>query len=251
MYPILFDWGPLHLRFYGLLAVLALLIAAAILKRHFQQSQILDTLAGDLIFILFVSGLFGARLTYVMLNWASFRTDILSVFKIWEGGLVFYGGFLAALGATWVFAQKKSIPFLKLTDLVAPALALGHAIGRLGCFMAGCCYGKPSILPWSVTFRHPESLAPLGIPLHPTQTYEALGNLILFGILFLLLAKKWKTGTTTSAYLIGYGVMRFFLEFFRGDERGFFWALSTSQWFAFAAVFAGLFLLFSRRRVSP
>ena len=131
-------------------------------------------------------GILGARLFYAATHWQDFQNDWIGILKIWEGGLVFYGGLLGASGGFYVWNRSKAISasWTQVLDWASPSLAFGHAIGRLGCFAAGCCFGKPTNVPWGVTFTHPESLAPLGLPLHPTQIYES-GFLVILGIFLL------------------------------------------------------------------
>lgn len=159
-------------------------------------------------------------------------------------GFVFFGGAIAAILTLLIYMKKKQLPVLKTADFFAVALPLGHAIGRIGCFLAGCCAGKPTDMPWGVTFTNPHSLVDpryLGVPLHPTQLYEVLCNLILFFVLQYYYKKPHKNGAVLAAYVIGYCVIRFCIEFFRGDFRGgFVLGLSPSQLIAVLGVAAAL-----------
>jgi len=114
------------------------------------------------------------------------KNNLLDIFKIWNGGLVFFGGFIAAVVATPIYLKSKNLDFWKTADIISPGLALGHAVGRIGCFFAGCCYGKECDLPIAIKFTNPESLAPIGVYLHPTQLYSVFSNLTLFFILLWL-----------------------------------------------------------------
>ena len=156
----------------------------------------------------------------------------------WKGGLVFYGGLLASVIFAWYYINKHQLPLWKLADVLAPSLALGQAIGRWGCFFAGCCYGIRTDVPWAITFSDPKSLAPLDVALHPTQIYLSLNSLIIFGILLFLRKHKSFDGQVFWAYGILYSIGRFIIEYFRGDDRGFAVQnfLSTSQ-------FIGIFIL--------
>ncbi|MBF0468676.1 MAG: prolipoprotein diacylglyceryl transferase, partial [Desulfamplus sp.] len=184
----------------------------------------------------------GARVLYVLVNFNEFASDPISVFKIWNGGLVFYGGFIAALVSAFLFVRKKGLPLGKTADIIAPAIALGHAIGRIGCFFAGCCYGQRCDLPWAVIFKDSQSLAPLNIYLHPTQIYEAVSNLVLFVILLFVDNRKKRDGITFWFYIFLYGLVRSFIETFRGDPRGDFisGSLSVSQGIGLSMSIAGL-----------
>jgi phosphatidylglycerol:prolipoprotein diacylglycerol transferase len=159
------------------------------------------------------------------------------------------------LTSIWFF-RKHRLPVWVMTDILAPSVALGHAIGRLGCFTAGCCYGKPTTMPWGVTFTDPYAKeivgVPLGIALHPTQLYEALVEFALFGLLVFLAGRKKFDGQIFWTYVFGYSIARFVIEFFRGDlERGFVFggALSTSQVIALLLVVAASFALLTLRRL--
>jgi len=175
----------------------------------------------------------GARFVYVTTYWREeFASQPLpEIFKIYHGGLVFYGGFIAGLITIIVYVRlNPKINFWQLADILAPAVSLGHVFGRVGCLLAGCCYGKPSSLPWAVKFSNTDSLAPKDVCLHPTQIYEALGNLAIFLILDRFNKTEHKRGSTVLAYMALYGTMRFAMEFLRGDDRGpMFLGLSQGQ----------------------
>jgi len=252
MFPIFLSLGPIQIRTYGVLVALGFLAAVFTGRWLGRQRGIPDAFMLDLGAVCIAAGLIGARFLYVLLNWPYFQEHPLHVFKIWEGGLVFYGGFiLAALAAAW-WTRRAKLPIGDVADVSAPAVALGQAIGRLGCLMAGCCYGKPTACAWAVTFQHSDALAPLGIALHPTQAYEAFGNLIL-GAGLIVWMLKWKPirGTVFWAYLLGYGVLRYSVETFRGDDRGVVLAgLQPSQWIAVAAILIAATMLVIRYATS-
>ena len=151
-----------------------------------------------------MASLLGARLLYVLIEYKYFIDNPLEAFKIWKGGLVFYGGMIAAMAAGLIYIRKHDMPLWRVGDIVAPSLAIGQAIGRWGCFFAGCCYGVKTDVPWAITFTNPKSLAPLDIPLHPTQIYLSLNALVIFGILMWLLKRKSFDGQV----LWTYGILR-------------------------------------------
>ena len=221
MHPILFSWGPITLRTYGAMMALAFLGALELARlgaraRHLPEPPLLDLSA-----VLVVFGLLGGRVLYVLLNWSWFAHNPLDAFKVWEGGLVFYGGFLVASAAGLWFIRRSHLPLGDVADVMAPALAVGQAIGRWGCFFAGCCYGKPTTLPWGVRFTHPASLAPLDIPLHPVQLYESFGNLMIAFVLWLELHRHPQSrGRIFWLYVLLYAVLRLIMESLRGDDRG-------------------------------
>jgi phosphatidylglycerol:prolipoprotein diacylglycerol transferase len=188
--------------------------------------------------ILIMSGLLGARVLYVLLNLSYFRVHPWESMKVWEGGLVFYGGFVLAAVVGMVFTRYRGYPISDVADCLAPGLALGQGIGRWGCLFAGCCYGKPTALPWGITFRDPASLAPLGIKLHPVQLYEFAGDILVAGLLWLLLMRERDShGDIFWLYVLLYGVLRFGLETLRGDDRGaMIGGLAPSQMIALVAI---------------
>ncbi|MEK7852135.1 MAG: prolipoprotein diacylglyceryl transferase, partial [Deltaproteobacteria bacterium] len=173
-----------------------------------------------------------------------FIENPLEVFKIWKGGLVFYGGFIGALATGIWYVKRHGMPVWKTSDIIAPAIALGQSLGRIGCFSAGCCYGKESTVPWAVTFTDLNSLARIGVPLHPTQLYEAVLDFCIF--LFLISFRKRKTfdGQLIWLYTLLYAIVRLIVESFRGDPRGFVGGmLATSQFIGIVMIPISIFML--------
>jgi phosphatidylglycerol:prolipoprotein diacylglycerol transferase len=170
--------------------------------------------------------------------------------KFWRGGLVFYGGLIFAFLTGLWYVRRHRLDFRQLADLIAPSIALGQAMGRLGCFAAGCCYGAPSTAPWACTFTSKDSLAPLGVPLHPTQIYESAATFGIFIALLIMRKSKRFAGQLFWYYLLFYSVARFIIEFYRGDPRG--WAipgvLSIAQAIGIPAVLLALFMLLRRKK---
>ncbi|MDR0723615.1 MAG: prolipoprotein diacylglyceryl transferase, partial [Endomicrobium sp.] len=180
---------------------------------------------------------------YILTNLIEYMANPLDIFKVWQGGLVYYGGFIAVVVFTIMYCKIKNMQVLFLGDFFSPALALGHAIGRLGCFFAGCCYGKETNMSWGVVFKDKQSLAVLGEHLHPTQIYESLGNLFIFFILLFYTKKERKVGNVFAVYLILYAVLRFLVECFRGDDRGMcYFGLSISQNISIILFVVGVFI---------
>jgi phosphatidylglycerol:prolipoprotein diacylglycerol transferase len=241
--------GPLTLRTYGLFVALGFFAAMHYLLRRAKRYGIAENRILDLLLYSIVFGLLGARIAYVLFNWGFYATHPGDILRIWEGGLVFYGGFI--VGAATVIAYTRLHRELKLwtlADLLAPAIALGHVFGRLGCLFAGCCYGQPTNFPWALRYCNPESLAPLNMPLHPTQLYEALGNLAIFVALDRYNGRRHAEGFAFAAYLALYALLRFLVEFLRGDDRGaFIWGLSPSQAGSIVAALIALFIFMLRR----
>lgn len=220
MFPILWKIGDFTLYTYGGLLAVAFLAAVFLALKEARRVNIDPNIVMDLAFYILISALIGSRLFYVFTNWEEFRDQPMSIFLFWRGGLVFYGGLICAFIVGLWYVKKKRLKFAPLADLVAPSLALGQAIGRLGCFSAGCCYGKTTEIPWAVIFKDPHSLAPRNIPLHPTQLYEALATFSIFLTLIIMRRQERFQGKLFWYYLLFYGAARFTIEFFRGDPRG-------------------------------
>jgi len=223
MHPILFKIGPFTIYTYGVLVAAGFLLGLGLAVRQAKKEGILTGRIVDLGFYILLAALVGSRLFFVLMNAPHYIKNPIEILKIWEGGLVFYGGFLLAIPIVLWYVKRHTMDLWSTADLFAPSIAIGHALGRLGCFSAGCCYGRPAPdLPWAVTFRDPQSLALQGIPLHPTQLYEAFGVFINFFILIMLRRHKSFNGQLFFSYLLIYSVLRFIVEFFRGDlGRGF------------------------------
>jgi len=246
MYPILFQLGSFHIYAYGFFIALGFIfgLMVAILKAQ-REGMPFGTII-DLFFYTVLSALIGSRILFALLNFDVYRQDPLRIFKIWEGGLVFYGGLILAFMVALWYMKWHRLPIWKLADLISPLIALGLSFGRIGCFFAGCCYGKETSLPWGVVFKNPDSLARLNVPLHPTQLYDAANGLALF--LFLTWMEKRKTfdGQIFWLFLFLYSITRFFIEILRGDPRGFLFGdlLSTSQAIGILLAISSLFMLF-------
>ncbi|HXX58990.1 MAG TPA: prolipoprotein diacylglyceryl transferase [Thermodesulfovibrionales bacterium] len=232
MHPVLIRIGPLTVHTYGAFVAAGFLLGLMLAVRQAKREGIPSERILDIGFYLLLSALVGSRLFFVALNAGHYLQHPLDVFKIWEGGLVFYGGLMLAVPVAIWYLKKYDLDRWKIADIFAPSLAIGHALGRLGCFFAGCCFGKTAnALPWAVVFSDPECLATTGVPLHPTQLYESLGELLNFVILVTLRRHQSYRGQLFWTYLLLYSLLRFFVEFFRGDEvRGFiFSGISVSQ----------------------
>jgi len=263
MHPILINIGSFHLPTYGFLLASALLAAVYTVIRLGRREGLDEGRLLDFSVWLIIVGLVGAKVLIIVSEWSFYRqnpSEILSWSTLQAGG-VFYGGFVAAtLFALW-YVKVYHLPLLKVFDVYAPAIALGQSVGRLGCFAAGCDYGKPTRSFLHVVFSNPTAHdvtgVPLGVPLHPAQVYESLANLSIFGILLWRYRRKTSDGQIFLLYLTLYAMARFFLEFLRGDEdRGFVFnhLLSTSQFIALLALVAAgvlVYGLYGRRAAAP
>jgi len=241
MFPIILKIGSFSIHSYGLLIAAGLFFSMQYMLSASKARGIEDDLIYDITLYAVIAGFLGARFTYVILNFGFYASHPEKILQIWEGGLVFYGGFVAGALAVIVYSRIKRLDLWILADIIAPALALAQFFGRLGCFFAGCCYGKESSLPWAVKFSNHDALAPLGIGLHPTQIYEALGNLGIFFALKYFNSKEHKSGIILGYYAVSYAALRFLVEFLRGDDRGgLIFSLSPSQATAIIVLFVGL-----------
>ena len=231
MHPIIFQLGSFKLPSYGLLVACGYLAAVYYTFRSAAASGLKKETLSDLLFYSVLSGMLGAKFFYAATYWDDFGADFPSraayLLKSFRYGFVFYGGLLFGAAAFFVLARRRKLNVLRAADLFAPALALGHAFGRAGCFLAGCCHGGPTACPINVTFTNPASeVNPLylGVPVHPVQLYEAAGNLAVFFLLNSALRRslegKLPAGAVTALYAALYSALRFFVEFLRGDDRG-------------------------------
>ncbi|MDQ7032427.1 MAG: prolipoprotein diacylglyceryl transferase [Desulfonauticus sp.] len=247
MHPILVKIGPITIYSYGFFIASAVLLALAITSREAKKRGLNHVLTSELGFYVLVGGFIGARLFYILICWDYFLKHPLEMFMFWKGGLVFLGGAIGGAISSFWFFKRYQQPFWPWADCVAPGIAMGQAVGRMGCLCAGCCYGKPTTVPWAITFTNPKSLAPLYVPLHPTQIYHSLAGLITF-IILMLARKKLNTGQMFGLFLVLYAIFRFNIEFFRGDYRGWIGPLSATQVVAFFVFWIGLIILWHRRK---
>jgi phosphatidylglycerol:prolipoprotein diacylglycerol transferase len=221
MHPILIEFGSFSIRWYGVMAAVGFLLATLAVNMNRKRADMSEDQSSALLFIAIAGGVLGARIVYVYQNWTSqFKDHFSEIFRIDHGGLVFYGGFFLAMAGIIFYCRKSKLDMVKVMDVFSPALAIGHAMGRIGCFLNGCCYGKPTQCFLGV--HYPEGSAAankfMGAAVHPVQLYETCGN-ILLAVFLLLLLRKAKRGITMASYMLLYGILRFSDEFFRGDHR--------------------------------
>lgn len=220
MHPDLFSIGPLTVHTYGVFVAIGFLAGIFIAIRTGKKAGIDPNKVLDMGFIIIVSGIVGSRIAYIFISFSHYMDNPADIFKLWKGGLVFSGGLVLVIIVTVWYARRNKFNILTIGDLWAPAAAIGQAIGRVGCFFAGCCYGKPSDLPWCIVFTNPKAMATLNIPLHPAQLYSSLSSFIIFIVLLILQSKKKFEGQVFIWFLILHSTARLFLEKFRGDSRG-------------------------------
>ncbi len=218
MYPILLRLGPLTIHTYGVLLALGVLLGLITLRINARRLGLdPDTVQGEALWLV-LAGLAGARLAFILLEPGAL--DLKRFFFVWQGGLVFYGGLPAAGVVAWWRARRRGWSPTGLADLLAPSLALGQALGRVGCFFSGDSFGRPWDGPWAVVFSDPHSLAPRGVPLHPTQLYTAGALLLIAALLCWWLTRRRFQGQVLLLYGLLHGLARLLIEPLRGDWRG-------------------------------
>ncbi len=251
MFPQLFHIGSFALPTYGFLVSMGVLLGLWISVRNAERLGIDGDKAWNFAILLVLSGIVGSKLLYIIIEGMTLR-EVFSINTLQFGG-VFSGGLLAAFVAAAWYVRRHHLPALGICDAFSPGLALGHAIGRVGCFAAGCCYGRETHHWWGVTFRNPLAYSitgtPLGVPLEPTQLFECAVELANFFFLMWLLKRRKFDGQIFGAFLFIYGVARFFLEYLRDDPgRGsvFGGAMSGTQLISIGLVLAGGFIWWLR-----
>lgn len=226
MHQIAFYVGSVAIHWYGVLIAVGFLLGLWTASRRSVHDGLRGEVVADLGPWLILAALVGSRLLFVITYWREFAGKPLwQIFNTRAGGLVFHGGLIAAALTTVFYARWKRLPVWKLADALAPSIALGHAFGRLGCFTHGCCYGRPTGLPWAVHFPADHVTYPAGV--HPTQLYEAAVNLLLYAFLAWQYRRKQFPGQTFAVYLSVYSVLRFGLEFLRGDYQTYYFGWMT------------------------
>jgi phosphatidylglycerol:prolipoprotein diacylglycerol transferase len=256
MYPRLLELGPITVYTYGVLLAAAYLLGLKLAMVRAQARNLDHTRVLDLGIYIIISALLGAKLLLLITDWRTFTSSPGELLTLLRSGGVFYGGLIVAVAVSLWYIRRVGLPLWTTCDVFAPGIALGHVIGRVGCLFAGCCYGKPTDLPWGITFTDPFAAAnvgtPLNRPLHPTQLYEAGAEAL---ILVVLLATESRgrrfAGRTFWLYMLLYAVSRFVVEIFRGDPRGSVGIFSTSQFISvlLAPLAIAMLVYLSRARV--
>jgi phosphatidylglycerol:prolipoprotein diacylglycerol transferase len=252
MHPVLISLGPLTIYTYGFLISVGFLFAVAVAKRLAIRSKLNVDRVIDLCFWSLFVGFIGARILFVITQFSRFLNDPLDIFKVWEGGLVFFGGPIAVIPFIVWYVKKYRLPIWKTLDVMTPTLVIAHVFGRFGCLAAGCCYGKPTGTSFGIRFYSDlVEKSYRGILLHPTQLYEASALFILFLGLLQVFKRKSFDGQVALTYLMTYPIIRSIIEVFRGDlVRGFVIdeVLSTSQFISILVFIAGVITLVIRLR---
>ena len=230
MHPILFKFGPITIYSYGVMVALAFLLSTHLMIRGLRKNpvissnELIDLLLYGLIF-----GILGARLLHVLLNLDFYIKDPLQIIFLNRGGLAFHGGIISAIAVSICFLKRRNLAIWRVGDFIVPYIALGHSIGRIGCYLNGCCYGKGN---------------------YPLQLYSALGLFIIYVVLKNLYRRKHFDGQIFAGYLILYSLFRFFMDFARGDIFPVFLGLTVSQLISIAVFISGIIILLVRGQVS-
>ncbi len=256
MFPQLLKFGNFFIPTYGVLVTSAFLIALWLATRLAAKAGLDKEAVLNLGIYCGLAGILGAKLLMILVDLGYYVRNPGEIFSLatLQAGGVFYGGLILALVTAFVYMRRKRLPVLATADVFAPALALGHAIGRLGCFSAGCCWGIECQRAWAVTFTNPVAHqlvgTPLNVPLHPTQLYEAGTETLSFVILYSLFRRAHKPGAIIGLYLVLYSCARFVIEFFRAPEgpNPFGGPLTGAQWISIALLPLGAWLLLRRPR---
>jgi phosphatidylglycerol:prolipoprotein diacylglycerol transferase len=250
------HFGPtITLHTYGLLLAIAFIAGLWVASREAKRQGLDAGRVTDMAIWVLIAGLIGAKVLLVLVDFHYYQRSPRELWSIFQSGGVFYGGLIGGALVAWWYARRHGLAGWSTADALAPGVVLGQAIGRLGCFAAGCCWGKPTSLPWAVTFTDVYASravgTPMDTPLHPSQLYESGAAFLIFAFLLWLLPRKRFNGQVTLAYVALYSAVRFGLEFLRGDpERGswFGGALSTSQVIAIVLLLGTAVLLPRLRR---
>ncbi|MEX2272048.1 MAG: prolipoprotein diacylglyceryl transferase [Vicinamibacterales bacterium] len=253
MHPILFELGSWPVYTYGVLLAAAYLLGLQLAVRRARHRGVDPARVMDLGIWIIIAALIGAKALLIVVDWDYYRSNPREIFSLVRSAGVFYGGLIVATITGFALMRRYRLPVWTTADLYAPGIALGHVIGRMGCFFAGCCWGKPTDLPWAITFTNPAAAlnvgTPLNVALHPTQLYEAGAELVILALLLTTERRGgYFAGRTFWLYMLLYGITRFIIEFYRGDPRGEMLGMSTSQFVSVLLVPLSLAMLYWLRR---
>lgn len=245
MLPKLFSSGDFFLPTYGLLVAAGVLLGLIVTTRIARRKGMDPEKITNLVLYVVFAGMIGAKLAMFLFDWGYYAQRPQEIFTMatLQAAGVFQGGLVLSLIVAWWYVRREKLQFLPVADVFAPGLALGHAVGRLGCFAAGCCYGAYCERPWAVRYTNPDAATisgtPLGVPLHPTQLYESVAELVLFVILYRMSLAPQRPGTLIGLYLTFYSAVRFLVEFVRHHEQSLQSGLSLTQWMSLGFAIAG------------
>lgn len=247
MFPKLFSIGSFSLPTYGVLVALGFLAGLAVTLRIARRAGLAAEKVTNLAVYCAMAGILGAKLFMFLFDLPDYIRDPGQIFTLatLQAAGVFHGGLIAAILFAVVYMRRQAMPVLPTMGAFAPGIALGQAIGRLGCFAAGCCWGRECTLPWGVRFRSDEAApVPLDRTLHPAQLYESALDLLIFAFLYRQAGRAAKPGRLIGLYLVLYSVARFIVEFFREHEQALVGPFSLTQWISLGLLLTGLAILF-------
>lgn len=253
MFPKLFTIGSFSVPTYGVLVALGFLAGLAIALRLGKRSGLPSEPLTNLAIYCALGGILGAKLFMFLFDWQYYWQNPGEIFTMstLQAAGVFHGGFIVALIVAVLYIRQVHLPPWQTMDCFAPGVALGHAIGRIGCFAAGCCWGRECTLPWGVRFHTDEAApVPLNIPLHPAQLYESAANFLIFAFLYRWFQHRHHPGQIFGLYLVLYSIARFIVEFFRNHEQSLVAGLSLTQWIALGLLALGSAILFRVRQTT-
>jgi phosphatidylglycerol---prolipoprotein diacylglyceryl transferase len=251
MLPKLISVGSFYIPTYGVLVALGFLAGLGVTLRLAKRFGLPAEKVTNLVIYCAMAGIVGAKLFMFLFDFGDYLRDPSQIFTLetLQAAGVFHGGFLAALLVAVFYIRKQQLPVLSTMDVFAPGIAIGQAIGRLGCFAAGCCWGRECDLPWGVHFRSDFAApVPLDKALHPVQLYESAADLLIFGILYRRASQSHPAGQVIGLYMVLYSTARFIIEFFREHEQSLVGPFSLTQWIALGVGIAGIVLLLMNRQ---
>jgi phosphatidylglycerol:prolipoprotein diacylglycerol transferase len=248
MRPILIRFDGFGIPSYGTMLVISFIVALFLVKREARKHNITPVVIENLAFWLMIGVIIGGRVLYVIFHPAEFR-DLISIIEIWNGGMMFFGGFIGAFIAGAIYVRKQRLPLTLLSDIVSPSIALGEFFTRIGCFLNGCCFGKPTELPWGIHFPRGSFADVVGLDcaIHPTQLYSSLFGLLLFFFLQKMLHRPHRQGEVFALFLIFYGGFRFGVDFIRYYENA--GNFLINQIVSLIIVVAGIFFLIRSKKI--
>jgi len=235
-----FEVFGLEIHFYSIFFMLGLVAGCLMFAYgNKKMKRYRDKLLDCYLYIM-VGIIVGAKLLFLLVNIKDYIADFSAIWTDLRRGFLFYGGLIGAILTAFLYFRKKKLPLWHFVDAAAPAIPLGHAIGRIGCIFAGCCYGAPTDLPWGIIYPASCPIAPSGVALHPFPIYELIYNLLLFGFLVLIRNRIKVTGRLMTIYLMGYSIGRFGLDYLRGDYYQNIWIFSTAQIISIGLLIVGV-----------
>ncbi len=243
----LFSIGHFTVHTYGVMIAIGVILCVLMGYYRAKRLEMKAEPVMDLTILCVVMGFVGAKVFFVILSWKQFLSDPLSV--LGSSGFVVYGGIVFGVVSALIYCKVKDIRFFEYFDLLAPSVALAQAFGRLGCFFAGCCYGKETDLPIGIVFPD-DCFAPAGVPLLPTQLFSSAGDFVIAFVLIRVTGKMRHTGDVGALYLMLYGIGRFCVEFLRTNEQGGFFGLTTAQLISVVFIIVSVVLFIRNKRVA-